>query len=120
MDTYTCDTLPSLLEAVKQLDGGGGGGGVTWHFELKSEVQLDLKVPNVSTFHFRGGGGGLVAGSFTVVSSRKLVSLRFFISNTGGCKLEATVLCCHLLTSHTCHNVCKSSSRRMQNSLVAH
>ena len=35
--------------------GGGGGGSVS---TLKSEVQLDVKLPNLHTFYFRLGGGG--------------------------------------------------------------
>ena len=54
-----CDTLLGLLEVVKHPSkislkrltfyfGDGGGGG---------EVQLDLKVPHLPTFHFWRGGG---------------------------------------------------------------
>ena len=68
-----CDTLSSLLEAVKRPSAnltenanfsfpGRGGGPDT----LKSEVQLDLKVPKLPTFHFEWGGGlgwGLALGN---------------------------------------------------------
>ena len=61
------DILSGLLEAMKHpcairnkksclIVFVVGEGGVKWH--LKSEVQLDLKVPNLPTFHFQVKGEG--------------------------------------------------------------
>ena len=49
--------------------GGGGGGEIKRYFEIWSpKILLDLKLPNLPTFHFMGGVGG-VKWHFLVLTS---------------------------------------------------
>ena len=61
------------------------GGGGKWHFQIWSpRIQLDLKLPNLPTFHFTGWGGGRSCTLKLKVQESHFKICQLFILRGGG------------------------------------